>query len=45
MAMASFVENVNIAMIIGIIRPPPPMPPTLASANRMVITIRPMNSV
>ena len=45
MAMASFVVNVNIAIMIGIMRPPPPIPPTLASAKRMVITMMPMNSL
>ena len=44
-AMASFVLNENIAMIIGIIRPPPPTPPTLARAIRKVKMRTPKNSV
>jgi hypothetical protein len=43
-AMASLVVKVNKAMDIGMIRPPPPTPPTLAKAIRIVITIMPMNS-
>ena len=44
-AMASLVVKVNKAIEIGMIRPPPPTPPTLARATSKVITIIPMNSV
>ena len=44
-AMASFVEKVNIAIMMGMIRPPPPIPPTFASASRIVMTMMPKNSL
>ena len=44
-AMASLVVKENMDMIIGIISPPPPIPPTLASAKRIVMTTTPKNSL
>ena len=44
MAIASFVVNMNKAIVIGIMRPPPPMPLTLARARKIGITMIPMNS-
>ena len=44
-AIACFVENLNKAIVMGMIKPPPPMPPTLASANRRGITMIPTNSL
>ena len=45
MAMASFVVKVKSAIEIGMIKPPPPIPPTLASAIRNVRINMPMNSL
>ena len=44
-AIACFVENLNKAIVIGMISPPPPMPPTLASASRIGSTMIPTNSL
>ena len=44
MAIASLVLKENMAIMIGIIRPPPPTPPTLAKAIRNVRMMTPKNS-
>lgn len=44
MAIASFVLKENIAIIMGIMRPPPPTPPTFASAIKNVSVRTPKNS-
>ena len=44
-AIACLVENLNKAIVMGMIKPPPPMPPTLASARRRGITMMPTNSL
>ena len=44
-AIACLVVNLNKAIVMGMIKPPPPMPPTLASARRIGITMIPTNSL
>ena len=45
LAIASFIENPNIDIIIGIIIPPPPIPPTFERTVSNVKIIRPINSI
>ena len=44
-AIACLVENLKSAIVMGIIKPPPPIPPTLASARSIGSMMTPKNSL